>query len=67
MLIMAEEGKALQHKTNKDMEELHSWFYTNSLRMHVEKTIALSFHTTQKRTPIKPQIRFVSLDIACKS
>jgi hypothetical protein len=58
--------KILQHKINKAMEELHSWFYTNNLRINAEKTIAISFHTRQKRAPLKPQMKFDSLDIAYK-
>jgi hypothetical protein len=49
------------------MEELHSCFYTNNLRINAEKTIAIYFHTRQKRAPLKPQIKFDSLDIAYKS
>jgi hypothetical protein len=67
MLITAEDGKIFQHKINKAMEELHSWFYTNNLRINAEKTIAISFYTRQERAPLKPQIKFDSLDIAYKS
>jgi hypothetical protein len=49
MLVTAEDGKILQHKINKAVEELHSWFYTNNLRTNVEKTIAISVQTRQKR------------------
>jgi hypothetical protein len=67
MLVMAEDEKILQHKINKAMEELHSWFYTNNLRINAEKTIAIFFHTRQKRASLKPQIKSDSLDIAYKS
>jgi hypothetical protein len=66
MLVMAEDGKVLQHKISKAMEELHSWFCTNNLRINAEKTIAISFHTRQKRAPLKPQIKFDNLDISYK-
>jgi hypothetical protein len=58
ILVMAEDGKALQHQINKAMEELHSWFYTNNLRINAEKTISISFHTRQKKAQLKPQIKF---------
>jgi hypothetical protein len=53
MLVTVEDGKVLQHKINKAMEELRSWFYTNNLRINAEKTIAISFHTRQKKRSIK--------------
>jgi hypothetical protein len=54
MLVTAEDGKILQHKINE----------VNNLRINAEKTIAIFFHTRQKRAPLKPQIKFDSLDIA---
>jgi hypothetical protein len=67
MLVTAEDGKIFQHEINKAIEELHSWFYTNNLRINAEKTIAISFHARHKKAPLKPQIKFDSLDIAYKS
>jgi hypothetical protein len=32
-----------------------------------KKTIAMSLHTNQKRTPLKPQAKFDIFDIAYKS
>jgi hypothetical protein len=35
--------------------------------INAEKTIVMSFHTRQKRTPLKPQVTFDGMDIAYKS
>jgi len=37
----------LQYKLNYVMTELQTWFTLNSLVIYVEKTLAMSFHTTQ--------------------
>jgi hypothetical protein len=66
MLVTAEDGKILQHKISKAMEELHSWFYTNNLSINAEKKKEIYFHSRQKRAPLKPQIKFDSLNIAYK-
>jgi hypothetical protein len=35
------------------MSDLHSLLYANSFTINTEKTKAMSFHTRQKRDPIK--------------
>jgi hypothetical protein len=49
------------------MEELEIWFYNNNLMIKTGKTIAMSFHTKQKRYPLRPQVIFKNMDIAYKS
>lgn len=43
-----------------------SWFYVHTLLISAEKTIAASLLTRPKRDPIKPQVKFYSVDIAYK-
>ena len=42
------------------------WFHRNNLIINVEKTIALSFHTTQNRLLVRPQIIFKNMAITFK-
>jgi hypothetical protein len=49
------------------MNELHSWFYANSLVLNAEKKTALPFHTSQQRDVVKPEIKYGSMYIAYKS
>jgi hypothetical protein len=49
------------------MEDLEIWFYKNNLTINTGKTITMSFHTKQKRDPLRPQVTFKNMDIACKS
>jgi hypothetical protein len=49
------------------MNELHSWFYANSLILNTEKKIAMPFHIRQERDLVKTQIKFGNMDIAYKS
>jgi hypothetical protein len=51
----------------KLMMELDSWFYKNNLLLNTEKTKVVSFHTTQNRNPLKPQVTFNNTDIGYKS
>jgi hypothetical protein len=39
----------LQDKLNNVMTELQTWFTLNNLVVNTEKTLAMSFHTTQKK------------------
>jgi hypothetical protein len=55
MLVTAQIESILQHKV---MNELQTWFYTNSFVINTEKTIAMLFHTRQTRTPLMSQVKF---------
>jgi hypothetical protein len=48
------------------MNELQLWFHSNNLIIIAEKTIAMSFHTWQKKGPLKPQIKFEGIDTEYK-
>jgi hypothetical protein len=41
----AENQQILQQKISRVVNELHSWFYENSLILNTKKTIAMPFHT----------------------
>jgi hypothetical protein len=47
-IIIVENESILQHEVNAVMNELQSWFYTNSLLISTKKTIAMSFCTRQE-------------------
>jgi hypothetical protein len=63
ILIQAEDGKVLEQKVNSTMEVLDNWFDTNGLVINTEKSIALSLHTWQNKTALKPQIMFNNRDV----
>jgi hypothetical protein len=48
------------------MEYLEIWFYKNNLMINTGKTIAMSFHTKQKRYPLRLQVTLKNMDIAYK-
>jgi len=45
------------------MNELQTWFTLNSRVVNVEKTLAMSFHTTQNKKPVLPHVIFEGRDI----
>ena len=45
------------------MTELQTWFTLNSHVVNVEKTLAMSFHTTQNKKPVLPHVIFEGRDI----
>jgi hypothetical protein len=53
MLVTAEDGKILQHKINKAMEELHSCFYTNNLRIKCREDNGNNFSYQTNKSSIK--------------
>lgn len=65
--VIEKDESSLHQRIKKVVREWESWFYKNSLFTHMEKTIAVSFHTTQNRNPLKPQITFNNTDICYKS
>ena len=42
----------LKHKIQNIREKLQSWFHISNLMINIEK-MAMSFHTRQKRNPLK--------------
>jgi hypothetical protein len=45
------------------MKEIQTWFTFNNLVVNVEKTLAMSFHTTQKKKSALPHVIFEGRDI----
>jgi hypothetical protein len=62
-LNVHEDGKISEQKINSTMEVLYNWFDTNGLVINTEKSIALFFHTSQNKIPLKPQIIFNNRDV----
>jgi hypothetical protein len=65
-LIIDKGGSALKHKLKNGIKELDDWFHYSNLIINVEKTIAVSFHTTQNRLLVRPQISLKNMAITCK-
>jgi hypothetical protein len=63
ILVSDKNKNNLQRKLNKVMAELHAWFILNDLVVNIEKTLAMSFHTTQNKEPLFPHIAFAGRDI----
>lgn len=66
LLVDKDEAK-IQHKLTLLMTQLESWLNINDLVVNTDKTCAISFHTYQKPTPIKPLILFKDKTIDYKS
>jgi hypothetical protein len=62
LLITEKDESALPHKIKNVMKEI--WFHKNNIIIDAEETTAISFHTTQNRLPVRPQISFKNVDIA---
>jgi hypothetical protein len=45
------------------MKELQTWFTLNKLVVNVEKTLAISFRTTQEKKSVLPHVIFEGRDI----
>jgi hypothetical protein len=52
ILVSGEDLNTLQYKLNNVMKELQTWFTLNNLVVNVEKTLAVSFHTMQKKKSV---------------
>jgi hypothetical protein len=63
ILIQADDENVIQQKINRRMDILYNRFYTNGLLISTEKSIAMSFHSSQNKNPVKLQIRFNNTDI----
>jgi hypothetical protein len=55
ILVSDENINNLQYKLNNVMTELQTWFTLNSLVVNTEKTLAMSFYTTQNKKPVLPR------------
>ena len=47
VLISGDNLNIVQSRLNKVMQEIETWFASNSLIVNAGKTMAISFHTTQ--------------------
>jgi hypothetical protein len=63
ILVSDENINDLQYKLNNVMTELQTWFTQNNLVVNTEKTLAMSYHTTQNKKPLLPQVTFAGRDI----
>jgi hypothetical protein len=62
-LVSDENINNLQYKLNNVMTELQTWFTINNLVVNIEKTLAMSFRTTQNKKPLLPHVIFEGRDI----
>jgi hypothetical protein len=56
LLVSEENLHTLQRKLLNVGSELQVWFSLNNLIVKTDKTSAISFHTTQDKNPIRPQV-----------
>jgi hypothetical protein len=66
LLIIERDESVLQHKVNEVMKKLKYWFQNNNLMINIEKTIAMSYHTTQTKFLMRPKIIYKNKDITYK-
>lgn len=67
LLLIGKNEKELQHKVKVAMEKMEKWFHINNLMINIEKTVAMTYRTVQKNTPVKPQIMYNGREVAYKS
>ena len=56
ILVSGENLHALQHKLTNIVSELQLWFSSNNFVVSTDKTLVISFHTTQDKNPIRPHV-----------
>ena len=66
LLIIERDENGLQHKVNEVMKKLKYWFQNNNPMINIEKTIAMSYHTTQNKFPMRPKITYKNKDLVYK-
>jgi hypothetical protein len=60
LLIIERDGKVLQQKVNEVMEKIECWWQNNNLMINTEKTVAMTYHTTQNKSAMRPKITYRS-------
>jgi len=55
LLISGGNLNTVQSRTNNVMQDIQSWFTSNSLIVNAGKTLAISFHNTQNKMPALPR------------
>jgi hypothetical protein len=63
ILVSGETLNTVQCRLNNVMKDIQTWFTLNSLIVNAEKTLALSFHTTQNKKPALPYVLFAGRGI----
>ena len=63
ILISGENLNIVQFKLNNIMQDIETWFASNSLIVNAGKTMAISFHTSQNKKPALPQALFEDTEI----
>jgi hypothetical protein len=58
ILVSGENLNTVQFRLNIVMKDIQTWFTLNSLTANAEKTLAISFHTTQNKKPALPHVLF---------
>ena len=56
LLITGDNLNTVQSRTNNVMQDIRSWFISNSSIVNAGKTLAISFHTTQNKIPAVPRV-----------
>jgi hypothetical protein len=63
VLITDNDAGALQHKVDQVSVELDSWFQRNDLIINVGKIVVTSFHSRQKKRPVRPPVTFHKMNL----
>jgi hypothetical protein len=58
ILVSGENLNTVQSRLNSVMKDIQTYFTLNSLILNAEKTLAISFHTTQNKMPALPHFVF---------
>jgi hypothetical protein len=58
ILVSRENSNTIQSRLNNVMKDIQTWFSLNILIVNVEKTLAISFHTTQNKKPALLHVLF---------
>jgi len=64
LLISGNNLNTVQSKTNNVMQDIPSWFTSNSPIVNAGKTLAISFHTTQNKMPALPRVTLEDREIS---
>jgi hypothetical protein len=58
ILVSEKNLNTVQSRLNRVMKDLQMWFTLNNLIVNANKTLAISFHTTQNKKPALPHVLF---------
>ena len=63
VLITDSDVCALRRKIDRVIAGLEIWFHRNELIINVSKTGVMSFHNSQSKLPVTPQVSFNKLNL----